>query len=103
MYALCTIYAQNAHYAHLKNWRWWVKTDFKFEFSTLKLGKNGYFCACLNFFVNQCNENGKWQMKDEIEVSNQEIIRILGKKETYKYLGILEADTIKQVEIKVKK
>ena len=28
--------------------------DFKFEFSTLKLGKNGYFCACLNFFVNQC-------------------------------------------------
>ena len=29
--------------------------DFKFEFSTLKLGKNKYFCACLNFFVNQCN------------------------------------------------
>ena len=30
------------------------KNGFKFEFSTLKLGKNGYFCACLNFFVNQC-------------------------------------------------
>ena len=27
---------------------------FKFKFSTLNLGKNGYFCACLNFFVNQC-------------------------------------------------
>ena len=27
----------------------------------------------------------------------------LGEKETYKYLGILEADTIKQVEMKEKK
>ena len=32
---------------------WWLKTDFKFEFSIPKLGKNGYFCACLNFFANQ--------------------------------------------------
>ena len=31
---------------------------------------------------------------------NQEKITILGKKLTYKYLGILEVDTIKQVEIK---
>ena len=30
------------------------------------------------------------------------IIRTLGEKETYKYLGILEADTIKQVEMKEK-
>ena len=29
-------------------------------------------------------------------------IRTFGKKETYKYLGILEADTIKQVEMKEK-
>ena len=28
---------------------------------------------------------------------------MLGEKENYKYLGILEADTIKQVEIKKKK
>ena len=28
---------------------------------------------------------------------------MLGKKETYKYLGILEADTIKQAEMKRKK
>ena len=27
---------------------------------------------------------------------------MLGEKETYKYLGILEADTIKQVEVKEK-
>ena len=29
-------------------------------------------------------------------------IRMFGEKETYKYLGILEADTIKQVEMKEK-
>ena len=29
--------------------------------------------------------------------------RTLGEKETYRYLGILEADIIKQVEIKEKK
>ena len=38
-----------------------------------------------------------------IELSNQEKIRMLGEKETYIYLGILEADTIKHAEIKLKK
>ena len=33
---------------------------------------------------------------------NQERIRTFGEKENYKYLGILEMDTIKQVEIKEK-
>ena len=32
-----------------------------------------------------------------MELTNQDMI---GEKETYKYLGILEADTIKQVEMK---
>ena len=35
-----------------------------------------------------------------MELPNQEKIRTLGEKETYKYLDILEVDTIKQVEIK---
>ena len=35
-----------------------------------------------------------------MELPNQDKIRTLEEKETYKYLGILEADTIKQVEIK---
>ena len=34
----------------------------------------------------------------EFNIENQEKIRMLGEKETYKYLGILEADTIKQAE-----
>ena len=37
-----------------------------------------------------------------MELPNQDKIRSLGEKETYKYLGILEASTIKQVEMKEK-
>ena len=44
----------------------------------------------------------KRQITDEIELANQERIRMLREKETYKYLGILEADTIGQGEMKEK-
>ena len=37
-----------------------------------------------------------------MELPNQVKIRTLEEKETYKYLGILEADTIKKVEMKEK-
>ena len=37
-----------------------------------------------------------------MELPNRDKIRTLGENETYKYLGILEADTIKQVEMKDK-
>ena len=37
------------------------------------------------------------------ELSNQDKIRMLREKETYKYLGILEADTFKQAEMKEKR
>ena len=37
-----------------------------------------------------------------MEQPDQDKIRTLGENETYKYLGILEADTIKQVEMKDK-
>ena len=48
---------------------------------------------------------GKRHLTNEMELSSQDKIRTLGEKETYKYLGILEADTIKQVEMneKIKK
>ena len=45
-------------------------------------------------------KSGKWQMTEWTELPNQGKIRTFGEKETYKYLGILEADTIKQVEMK---
>ena len=41
-------------------------------------------------------------MTEGIELLNYDKIRTLGENETYKYLGILEVDTIKQVEMKDK-
>ena len=39
-------------------------------------------------------------MTERIELPNQEKIRTHGEKGNYKYLGILEVDTIKETEIK---
>ena len=47
-------------------------------------------------------KRGKRHRTDGIELSNQNRIRALAENETYKYLKILEADTIKQVEMKMK-
>ena len=47
-------------------------------------------------------KSGKRHITEGIELSYQEKIRTLREMETYKYLGILEADTIKQVEMKEK-
>ena len=38
---------------------------------------------------------GKRHMIERVELLNQEVIRTLEEKETYKYLRILKADTIK--------
>ena len=43
---------------------------------------------------------GKLHLTDGMELQNQDKIRTLREKETYKHFGILEADTIKQVEMK---
>ena len=43
-------------------------------------------------------KSGKRHITDGMELSNQDKIRTLGEKETYKYLVILEADTMKQIE-----
>ena len=44
----------------------------------------------------------KLQLTDGIEQPNQDKIKSLAENETYEYLGSLEADTIKQSEIKEK-
>ena len=47
--------------------------------------------------------NGKRYLTERIELQNQEKkIRTPRKKVTFKYMGILETDTIKQVEMKEK-
>ena len=63
--------------------------DIKIEFGIEK-------CAMLVM------KSGKRHMTEGVELPNQEILRKFGEKETYKYSGILEADTIKKVETKEK-
>ena len=47
-------------------------------------------------------KSGKPYITDGMKLSNQDKIRTLGENKTYKCLGILEADTIKQVKCKTK-
>ena len=47
-------------------------------------------------------KSGKRHLTDGIELTNHDKIRTFAENETYKYLGILEADTIKQVRMKNK-
>ena len=58
----------------------------------------------MEFGIEKCallvGKSGKRHLSDGMELPNQDKIRTLGEKETYKYLGILEADTIKQMEMK---
>ena len=55
----------------------------------------------MEFGIEKCAmlamKSGKRHMTDGMELLNHDGIRTLEEKETYKYLGILEADTIKQV------
>ena len=42
-------------------------------------------------------------MTQGLELTNQGKIKMLGGKETYKYFGVLEAETIKERDMKEKK
>ena len=48
-------------------------------------------------------KSGKRYMAEGFDLPNQVVIRTLGEKKTFKYLEILEADTIKDLEMKEKK
>ena len=54
----------------------------------------------MEFGIEKCAmlvmKSGKRHMTDGMELPNHDIIGRLGENETNKYLGILEADTIKQ-------
>ena len=64
--------------------------DIGMEFGTEK-------CAMLIM------KSGKRQLTDGMELPNKDKIKTLAENETYKYLGILETDTIKQAEMKIQK
>ena len=58
----------------------------------------------IKFGIEKCAmlviKSGKRHLTDGMKLPNEDKIRTLGEKGTYKYLEILEADTIKQVEMK---
>ena len=60
----------------------------------------------IEFGIGKCAmlvmKSDKRHLTDGMELPNQDKIRTLGENETYRDLGILEADTIKQVEMKEK-
>ena len=51
----------------------------------------------MEYDVDRCTmlvmKSGKRHMIEGIELPNQVVIRTFGEKETYKYIGIFEADT----------
>ena len=53
----------------------------------------------IEFGIEKCAQlvmkSGIRHLTDGMELSNQDKIRTLGENETYKYLGIIEADTMK--------
>ena len=58
----------------------------------------------MEFGIEKCAlqmKSGKRPLTEGVELPN-EVIKPLGEKETNKYLGILEADTVQQVKIKEK-
>ena len=52
----------------------------------------------MEFGIEKCTmlvmKSGKRHLTDGMELANQDKIKTLAENETYKYLGILEADTI---------
>ena len=58
----------------------------------------------MEFSIEKCAmlvmKSFKRYLIDEMAPPNQDMIRTLREKKTYKHLGILEADTIKQVKMK---
>ena len=56
----------------------------------------------MEFSIEKCSmlvmKSGQRHLTDGMKLANQDKIRTLGEKETYKYLGILDADTIKEVD-----
>ena len=60
----------------------------------------------MEFGIEKCAmpvmKSGKRHRTDEMDQLNKDKIKTLAEYETYKYLGILEADTIKRAEMKEK-
>ena len=94
------------HLMHMDNIKLFAK--YKKELETLiqtiriysqDIGMEFGIEKCVMFII----KSGKRQKTEGIELPNQERIKMRGEKEKYKYSGILNADSLKQVEMKEKK
>ena len=77
-----------------------MKKNRKLSYTQLEYSQN----IGMEFGIEKCAmlvmKSGKRHMTDGMELPNHDRIRTLEENETCKYLGILEADTIKQVQMK---
>ena len=82
-----------------------MKKNGKLSYSQLEYSQD----IGMEFDIEKCAmlvmKRGKRHLPGEMELQNQDKMKTLGENETYKYLGILKAGTIKQVEMteKIKK
>ena len=79
-----------------------MKKNWKLSYTPLEYSQGIGMEFGIEKYAMQIMKSGKRHMTDGMELPNQDKIRTLGESETCKYLGILEADTIKQVEMKDK-
>ena len=76
-----------------------MKKNWKLSYTPLEYSPD----IGIEFGIGKCAllmKSGKRHMTDGMELPNHDKIRTLEENETYKYLGILEAETIKQVQMK---
>ena len=104
-YKLCRSQEKINHLMYLDDIKLFAKKEKKLE--TLIHAVRIYNQEIgMKFGIEKCAmlvmKSGKRHKTDEMELPNHDKIRTLGENETYKYLGILEADTIKRVEMKDK-
>ena len=90
---LCTWMTLNYLQKMKKNWKL-SYTQLEYTVRTIGMEFGIEKCAMLVM------KSGKRHMTDWMELPNPDRIRTLEENETYKYLGILKADTIKQVQMK---
>ena len=97
-YKLCRSQEKIIHLMYMDNIKLFIKNEKELE--TLIHAVRIYSQDIgMEFGIEKCAmlvmKSGKRHLTDGMELPNQDKIRTLGGKETYKYLDILEADTIK--------
>ena len=96
-------WSPNVHGWHQTVWEKWKK-----KMETLKHAVRIYSQDIgMEFGIEKCAmkvmKSGKWHLTDGLELPNQDQVRMPRVKETYKYLGISEADTIMRWKKKSRK